>query len=531
MKPALIASNPVTVTSTSGSDGFYAIGDAIEVTATFNEAVKVTTAGNPVVGPRFRISVGGETDQVAAPYHSGTGTTALAFRYTVAEGDTDTDGVSLLANVLGLQGGTIADVAGNEVPAGQLAHDAIGPLAGHKVDGVRPTVRGVAVNGTTLTITFTKTLGAASSLANSAFTVKKRPAGGSEQTVSLSGSPSISGDTVTLTLASAVSDTDFGIKVRYDAPTTGADNTIRDMVGNDAESFPYQVIATGAAPRFPPSALTAIRVAENTAPGTVLGTVTAEDPDDDSLTYTLTSSGGGHNSFGIDGDGRITVAAGATLNHEQQSRYTIDVQVSDNKDSGGTPDTSVDATHRVTVTVTDVNEPPGAPTGVTVTGTSSDAVAVSWTAPIRVGAPSITGYDVRWFKGSADPNQESQWTWHAHSGDTTETDIYRLDRASAYRVQVRAKNHEGDGPWSDSGSGSTTATAATVPVAPESNCFLPEENAEIGVYHVDADTLFSVTSTETTVTVTVKANANIPATATGQRESLQCERVSLWRFY
>ena len=516
VRPALIASNPVTVTSTPGNDGFYALGDAIEVTATFNEAVTVTTAGDPVVGPRFRISVGGDSDRVNAPFHSGDNTTALVFRYTVAEGDTDTDGISVPSNALQLAGGTIADAAGNEATIGQLAHGAIGPLAGHKVDGVRPTVRGVAVNGTKLTITFTKTLGAADSLANSAFTVKKTPAGSSEQTVSLSGSPSISGDTVTLTLASAVLDTDFGIKVRYDAPTTGADNTIRDVAGNDAESFPYQVIATGDAPRFPSSALTAIRVAENTAPGTVVGTVAATDPDDDTLTYTLTSPGGGHNSFRIDGDGRITVAAGAALNHEQQPRYTIDVQVSDNKDHGGSPDTSVDSTHRVTVTVTDVDEPPDAPpTGVTVTGTSWSGVTVTWTAPSRTvstGWPRVTGYDVRWFKGSADPDQESQWTWHAHGDNTTETNINRLDRESAYRVQVRAKNHEGAGPWSDSGSGSTTATAPPAPTTPDKPSIL-------AFYFtgnpVDADTLFSVTSTETTVTVTVKADADLDERAGG----------------
>ena len=75
----------------------------------------------------------------------------------------------------------------------------IGPLGRPQGGrGAPQVVKSVALDGTAMTIAFTKTLGASSSLANSAFTVKKTPAGGSEETVSLTGSPSISGDTVTL---------------------------------------------------------------------------------------------------------------------------------------------------------------------------------------------------------------------------------------------------------------------------------------------------------------------------------------------
>ena len=488
--PRLVANNPISVTSSAGDDDTYAIGETIDVTATFNEVVTVTTAGNPVSEPSIQIIIGGKFDYYTAPYHSGSNSTELVFRYTVEEERKDTDGIVIASHSLlaGFSGGKIADADGNAATPQGLGHGALGPLAAHKVDGVRPKVKGVAVRGTTLTITFNENLGAAANLANSAFTVKKTPAGGNPQAVSLSGSPSISGDTVTLTLATAVLATDTGVKVRYNAPATGTDNTVRDAAGNDAESFPYQVASANSAPRFPENAPTAFSVAENTAPGTVVGTVEASDPDGDSLIYTLTSPGGGHRSFAIDDDGRITVAAGATLNFERANRYTIDVQVRDNKDSGGTPDTIVDATHRVTITVTDVDEPPGAPTGVTVTGTSKTAVRVTWTAPDGTGKPATTDYDVRWFKGSADPGLDSQWTEHVHNGTGTGTIIGGLTLDSTYRVQVRAKNDEGPGPWSDSGSGSPMAV---VPSGCDGNPGVTE------------DWIASVTSTNSSITVTL----------------------------
>ena len=118
------------------------------------------------------------------------------------------------------------------------------------MDGVRPAVTGATVNGTALTITFEETLGAAANLANTAFTVKKKPAGGSEQTVSLSGSvsPSISGATVTLTLASAVVATDSGVKVSYGKPTTGSGNRIVDAAGNEAAGFTDQAVRNTSGP-------------------------------------------------------------------------------------------------------------------------------------------------------------------------------------------------------------------------------------------------------------------------------------------
>ena len=109
-------------------------------------------------------------------------------------------------------------------------------------DTTPPTVSSATVDGTSLVITFDEDLAAAANLANSAFTVEKTPDGQSEETVNLTSSPSISGATVTLTLASAVVPSDTDIKVSYDKPTTGSNNKLKDADDNEVASFTDQAV-------------------------------------------------------------------------------------------------------------------------------------------------------------------------------------------------------------------------------------------------------------------------------------------------
>ena len=235
----------MTVSSAAGTDNAYAIGDTISLKATFDEDVTVTTAGStPVTGPRIAFDVGGTTKH--AVYASGSDSTELVFSYTVAKGDRDADGISVAADALALNGGTIKDGLDNEA---DLSHSAVAASASHQVDGVLPSVSSASVRGTALTITFDETLGAASSLANSAFTVKKTPQGGTEETVTLSGTPSVSGSAVRLTLAAEVVSTDGDVKVSYAKPTTGTANKVVDAAGNEADGFDEQAVTQ--APDYP----------------------------------------------------------------------------------------------------------------------------------------------------------------------------------------------------------------------------------------------------------------------------------------
>ena len=97
-------------------------------------------------------------------------------------------------------------------------------------------------------------------------------------------------------------------------------------------------------------------VDENSAGGVAVGEpVEANDADGDPLTYSL--DGDDASSFTIDTDsGQIRVAAGADLNFETKPLYSVTVSVTDNKDSEGNADSTVDDTVAVTINVTNLDE-------------------------------------------------------------------------------------------------------------------------------------------------------------------------------
>ena len=224
----------IALSSDPGEDGSYASGDAIKVKVAFRKDVNVT--GTPRLKIDLDPAAGGEK---WADYASGSGTRNLEFAYTVAEEDFSTAGVAVLVNTLELNGGTIRGAPPGPADNARPAHIGLHHNPSHKVvtPGTALILQRASVTGTELTLTFSEALGAAASLSNDAFTVKKTPQGDSEQNVSLSGSPAISGSTVALTLSSAVLDSDAGVKVSYAKPATGTNNRLADVAGNEAENF------------------------------------------------------------------------------------------------------------------------------------------------------------------------------------------------------------------------------------------------------------------------------------------------------
>ena len=110
-------------------------GERIEVTVNFNRAVDVTGT------PQFALTIGTETRQ--ADYVSGTGTTALVFRYTVVQADSDPDGISIPSNALTLNGGSIRAVTADRTDA-SLGLSGISNQAGRNVDGTQFTAAAVS---------------------------------------------------------------------------------------------------------------------------------------------------------------------------------------------------------------------------------------------------------------------------------------------------------------------------------------------------------------------------------------------------
>ena len=131
----------VTITSRAPSGGYNA-GDDITFAVGFNEPLEVTGT------PQLTITVG--TEDVTADYESHD-LSVMTFSYTVKKGETDTDGVSVAANSLALNGGTIKDAVGNDA---NLDHPAF-------LGGSSHTVAGEDVTGPSITgIEFTSDPGA-----------------------------------------------------------------------------------------------------------------------------------------------------------------------------------------------------------------------------------------------------------------------------------------------------------------------------------------------------------------------------------
>jgi methionine-rich copper-binding protein CopC len=106
-----------------------------------------TTGGMPYIP--ITIDTGGT---VEAAYYSGSGSTALVFRYTVATGNLDGDGVAVSGEI-NLNGGTIMDAAGNSAVLTFTSPD----TTGVKVDGVTPTLTSVKISSNNTDTTKAKT--------------------------------------------------------------------------------------------------------------------------------------------------------------------------------------------------------------------------------------------------------------------------------------------------------------------------------------------------------------------------------------
>ena len=225
----------VVLSSDPGADRFYMVDDTIRVKINFSEAVDVTGT------PRLKIDLdpadGGER---WAAYSGGSGTRDLEFSYTVAAADISTDGVAVIENTLAMNGGAIRAEWAIVVEDARLGHKGLRHNPAHRVvtaASAAPLLQSASVSSTTLTLTFSEPLGAAASLSNDVFTVKKTPQGGTEREVDLSGTPAISGSTVTLTLASAALGTDERLKVSYTRPSTGSNNKLVDVDGSEVADF------------------------------------------------------------------------------------------------------------------------------------------------------------------------------------------------------------------------------------------------------------------------------------------------------
>ncbi len=422
----------LSISSNPEADETYAAGDEIEVTVTFNETVKVTGT------PQLTLRVGNRNRP--AGYDRGTDTEALVFAYEVADGDEDTDGVSVQANRLRLNGGTIKDEAEN---AAELAHEAAAADTGHQVDGVRPAFVSAAVDGASLTLTYREALDGGSRPASGDFAVT---VDGSARTVS---GVSIGGSVVTLTLDTAVEHGDTGIWVSYTAGT----NPIQDEVGNDAAGLSNRSVTnTTGAPNTDPeiTSSSAISVPENQV---LVRRLAGRDTDlGDEVTEWAITGGADQGQFEITSDmGELSFRDPPDFEAPGDNEYEVTVEATS---GAGGRELTVEKTF--TITVTDEREPPGVPDAPTFSGETANSLTVSWSEPDNTGPP-ITDYDVQYREKDRGGFRDG-----GHEGPGLSLTLSDLEPGTDYEVQIKARNDEGASDWSASGEGMTVTPLTVV---------------------------------------------------------------------
>ncbi|MYJ93754.1 MAG: hypothetical protein F4038_12005, partial [Chloroflexi bacterium] len=246
-------------------------------------------------------------------------------------------------------------------------------------DTTSPTLDTATVDGSSLILTYDETLDSGSTPLASAYSVTVAGTSAAPSSVS------ISGMAVTLTLASTVFSGQT-VTVSYTVPTGMGATPVQDEAGNDAVALTNRSVTNNTAnnaPSFNAGLPTSISVAENTASGVNIGSpFTATDPDTgDTLTYWLTGTDASSFSI-VSTNGQIQTSA--ALNFESKSSYSVTVNVRDSKDASGNTDTVADDTHSLTISVSNVNEPPsigGLTTSQLNEGTSTSHVINTYIAP------------------------------------------------------------------------------------------------------------------------------------------------------
>ena len=222
---------------------------------------------------------------------------------------------------------------------------------------------------------------------------------------------------------------------------------------------------------------------ENSAADTVVGTVTATDDDDDTLTYSLEGTDAG--SFDIDsGTGEIKTRSGVTYNYETKFTYEMTAKA---EDGNGGSDT-IDVRIALLDDQTEKSAKPAKPTLVSVPGFFT-SLAARWTKPGLNGGPDITGYEVQYRQGTG-----GSWMNFTHSGAAPTTTITGLTANTEYQVRVRAWNGEALSDWSDASDPVSTGEAPPPPTV--TSVVVASAPQSGSTYHWGETIVFTVTFSE-----------------------------------
>ena len=229
--------------SRTGNDDTYAIGDDIEATLTFNQAVDVTGS------PQITLTIG--SSEKAASCAAATNTTTVVCSYTVAQGNNAPDGVGVKANSLALNGGTIRKESSTTDNA-FLGHNEVAVNSQHKVDGIRPTLittgadaPKTSVDGAQVFLRFSEPLSSADFRSLS---------------ISISGGSGVTGAPTSATInnGNRVTVTHTGVVTEdSDVSLTLSETAVTDLVGNTFNQRRFVPVTNNARVPVAPTDLTA----------------------------------------------------------------------------------------------------------------------------------------------------------------------------------------------------------------------------------------------------------------------------------
>ncbi len=198
--------------------------------------------------------------------------------------------------------------------------------------------------------------------------------------------------------------------------------------------------ASNGAPSFTSSTFER-SVNENTPAGRDVGApITANDPESDSLTYSL--NGGDAGSFTINAtSGQLRTRS--ALNFEAKPSYEFTAVARDEFGAQGSA--------QVRIAVGDVAEPPGQPSAPSVDASSSNTLSLRWRAPANTGPP-ITAYELEYRAAGT-----VAWNDVTVGAELSAT-LSGLAPDTLYEIRLRAINDEGSSDWSSLGNGRTGAS-------------------------------------------------------------------------
>ena len=169
---------------------------------------------------------------------------------------------------------------------------------------------------------------------------------------------------------------------------------------------------------------------ENSADGTVVGTVTFTDPDaGQSGTFSLTGGNTG-GAFAINAStGQLTVASGVALDFESTPSFRLSVRVTDN----GTPPLSDSAS--ITVNLTNAND---APTDLTLSSTSVAENQASGTTVGRLAAIDPDAGDTHTFSLVAGTGSTDNAAFQIVGRQLQNAVVFDFETKNSYSIRARA---------------------------------------------------------------------------------------------